>query len=116
MPSDSSPTEPASQGGWVHTDTPIDLYAKTKLLAREMRREPTGAENHLWQRIRKQQVLGFKFRRQHTIDRFIVDFFCTEARLVIEVDGIIHDDQQEADQLRTEFLENLGLRVLRFTN
>jgi len=81
-----------------------------------MRGEPTAAENHLWQRIRKQQVLGFKFRRQHTIDRFIVDFYCTEARLIIEVDGIIHDDQQEADQLRTEFLETLGLRVLRFTN
>lgn len=116
MPSDLPMPEPESQGGWVHTDTQIDFYAKTKLLAREMRREPTVAENHLWQRIRKQQVLGFKFRRQHTIDRFIVDFYCTEARLIIEVDGIIHDDQQEADQLRTEFLESLGLRVLRFTN
>ena len=60
--------------------------------------------------------MGYKFRRQHTIDRFIVDFYCTEARLVIEVDGIIHDDQQEADQLRTEIIESLGLRVLRFTN
>jgi very-short-patch-repair endonuclease len=116
MPSDSPSPKHASQGGWIHTDTSIDLYAKTKLLAREMRGEPTAAENHLWRRIRKHQLLGFKFRRQHTIDRFIVDFYCAEARLIIEVDGIIHDNQQEADQLRTEFLESLGLHVLRFTN
>ncbi len=100
----------------AHTNTPKDIYDRTKILAREMRTQQTNAENHLWQRIRKEQVLGFKFRRQHTIDRFIVDFYCTKARLVIEVDGSIHDEQQENDQLRTEFLENLGLRVLRFTN
>jgi very-short-patch-repair endonuclease len=101
---------------WAHTNTPKDIYEKTKFLAREMRSNPTAAENHLWQRLRKEQILGFKFRRQYTIDRFIVDFYCTEARLVIEVDGSIHDEQQEADQLRTEFLESLGLRVLRFSN
>lgn len=101
---------------WAHTNTSKALYDKTKLLAREMRTSPTPAENHLWQRLRKEQVLGFKFRRQYPIDRFIVDFYCTETRLVIEVDGSIHDEQQEADQLRTEFLESLNIRVLRFTN
>jgi len=111
-----SPEKGEKTRRWAHTNTPKDIYKNTKLLAREMRREPTAAENHLWQRLRKEQVLGFKFRRQYPIDRFIVDFYCTDAWLVIEVDGSIHDDQQEADQLRTEFLESLGLRVLRFTN
>ena len=115
MPSDS-PEKHDKTRGWAPTNTPKDIYKNTKLLAREMRREPTAAENHLWQRLRKEQVLGFKFRRQYTIDRFIVDFYCTDAWLVIEVDGIIHEELAEADQLRTEILESLGLRVLRFTN
>ena len=54
--------------------------------------------------------------RQHVFHRFIVDFYCHEARLVIEVDGAIHEYTQEEDALRQEFLESLGLRVLRFTN
>ena len=116
MSPDSSEHDDKPRTRWAHTHTPKDLYDKTKFLAREMRSNPTPAENHLWRRIRKEQLLGYKFRRQHTIDRFIVDFYCTEARLVIEVDGGIHDEQQEADQLRTEYLESLGLRVLRFTN
>ncbi len=81
-----------------------------------MRTNPTTAEDHLWQRLRKEQVMDTKFRRPHPIDRFIIDFYSPKARLVIEVDGGIHDEQQEAEQLRTEFLESLGLRVLRFTN
>ncbi|MCA0458080.1 MAG: DUF559 domain-containing protein [Chloroflexi bacterium] len=116
MTADASDNIPSPQNGWVHTHTAKEIYDKTKILAREMRSQPTPAENHLWKGIRKEQVLGFKFRRQHTIDRFIVDFYCTTARLVIEVDGSIHEEQQENDQLRTEFLESLGLRVLRFTN
>jgi very-short-patch-repair endonuclease len=112
----NSPQKDEPTHSWAHTNTPKDIYKNTKLLAREMRREPTAAENHLWQRLRKEQVLGFKFRRQYTIDRFIVDFYCTDAWLVIEVDGSIHEEQAEADQLRTEFLESLGLHVLRFSN
>src|SRR5690349_761139 len=116
MPSVSPESKSASLVPRSHTNTPNELYKSTKMLAREMRREPTVAENHLWKRLRKAQILDFKFRRQHTIDRFIVDFYCTKAHLVIEVDGIIHEDQQEADYLRAEFLESLGLQVLRFTN
>jgi len=81
-----------------------------------MRREPTPAENRLWQRLRKRQVLGFKFRRQHAIGRFIVDFYCADAQLVVEVDGPVHKQAQEEDRLRQEFLESLDLTVLRFTN
>ncbi|HEB64244.1 MAG TPA: DUF559 domain-containing protein, partial [Chloroflexi bacterium] len=75
----------------------------------------TPAENALWQRLRRRQ-LGVKFRRQHAIDRFIVDFYSAEARLVVEVDGPVHQYRREEDAIRQEFLESQGLRVLRFTN
>lgn len=100
----------------IDTYTTRELWDKLKPLAREMRKEPTPAENALWQRLRGKQVLGYKFRRQHPIDRFIVDFYCTEARLVVEVDGPVHDYTQEEDAIRTEFIESLGLRVIRFNN
>jgi very-short-patch-repair endonuclease len=81
-----------------------------------MRREPTPAEQKLWQKLRHKQLLGFKFRRQHVIDRFIVDFYCREARLVVEVDGEVHQYTQQEDAIRQEFLESLGLRVVRLRN
>jgi very-short-patch-repair endonuclease len=81
-----------------------------------MRRDMTPAENHLWQALRKRQLSGVKFRRQHTIGRFIVDFYAAEARLVIEVDGPTHDYTTEEDAIRQELLEAWGFRTLRFTN
>jgi very-short-patch-repair endonuclease len=93
-----------------------DLWAKLKPIAREMRGEPTRAEQALWQRLRNRQCGGAKFRRQHTIDRFIVDFVCHEHMLIIEVDGEIHQFTQEEDHLRQAFLETFGFRFLRFTN
>ncbi len=60
--------------------------------------------------------LGVKFRRQHPLDRFVVDFFCDEATLIVEVDGAIHQYTAEEDALRQEFLESYGFRVLRFNN
>jgi very-short-patch-repair endonuclease len=100
-------------GPW---NTPRELWAALKPLAREMRQDPTPAEKALWEQVRDRKVAGAKFRRQHTIDRFIVDFYCAEARLVIEVDGDIHQYTQEEDAIRQEFLESTGLRVLRFSN
>lgn len=93
-----------------------ELWAKIKPLARELRKSPTPAEEVLWQRLRRKQVLGLRFRRQHVFERFIVDFYCPAASLVIEVDGDIHQHQQDYDALRTTFLEALGLCVLRFQN
>ena len=83
-----------------------------------MRKNPTPAEHLLWQRLRHKQVAGLRFRRQHPINRFIVDFYCAEARLVIEVDGSIHaaPEQAEYDADRQMFLDQLGLQVLRFSN
>jgi very-short-patch-repair endonuclease len=84
--------------------------------AQQLRRRMTGLERKLWQRLRRKQVNGLRFRRQHPIDRFIVDFYCPEHRLVIEIDGAVHTTQVEYDEVRTEWLEARGYRVLRFTN
>jgi very-short-patch-repair endonuclease len=85
--------------------------------AREMRHPQTPAEAALWRSLRNRQF-RYKFRRQHPIDRFIPDFYCAEAKLLIEVDGASHLEpaQIEYDQLRTEYLEELGYKVIRFTN
>jgi very-short-patch-repair endonuclease len=81
-----------------------------------MRTEPTAAENRLWEKLRGRQVNNLKFRRQHPIEQFIVDFYCDEAHLIIELDGDIHLYTQEEDALRQEFLEGLGFTVIRFSN
>jgi len=95
---------------------PADLWLKIKPLARELRTQPTPAEDYLWQHLRRKQIEGLRFRRQHVFDRFVVDFYCPAACLVIEVDGGIHEQQRDYDALRTEYLECLGLHVIRFTN
>jgi very-short-patch-repair endonuclease len=86
------------------------------LAARQLRNAMTPAEEALWQAIRGRQVAGARFRRQHPIGPFILDFCCPEQRLVIEVDGAIHDGQQDYDAHRTLHLESYGYRVLRFRN
>ena len=85
--------------------------------AKRMRKEPTDAEAALWELLRDKK-LGDKFRRQHLIDDFIVDFVCLSKNLVIEVDGGYHNDftQKEYDQQRTLYLNEKGFKVIRFTN
>ena len=86
--------------------------------AREMRHPQTPAEATVWKYLRNRN-LGFKFRRQHPITRFIIDCYCAELRLCIEIDGDTHSeiDQQEYDAARTEYLEKMrGCKVIRFTN
>ncbi|MGB7339880.1 MAG: endonuclease domain-containing protein [Phototrophicaceae bacterium] len=96
--------------------TSPELWAKLKPLAKQMRHQPTPAENLLWQRLRR-KALGVRFRRQHAINRFIVDFYAPKINLVIEVDGSIHDYTQEEDAIRQIFLEEVyGLTFLRFSN
>ena len=84
--------------------------------ARRLRRDMTLAEKTLWTALRKHRQEGFYFRRQRPIHRFVVDFCCTRRKLCIEVDGGIHDEQQERDAERTAYLEAAGYRVLRFRN
>ena len=97
--------------------TNVRTWDKAKTYARENRKTPTPAENALWQELRAAR-LGAKFRRQHAIEFFIVDFVCLGHRLIIEVDGDIHQDtsQAEYDQGRTHALTELGFHELRFTN
>ena len=84
--------------------------------ARDLRRNLTDAERALWRHLRQRQIAGLKFRRQHPIDHYILDFVCLEARLVIELDGGQHADRQGEDQERTARLQARGYRVLRFWN
>jgi very-short-patch-repair endonuclease len=88
-------------------------------VARHFRKEPTDSEDVLWQAIRGRKLNGRKFRRQQPIGVFVVDFFCASEKLIVEVDGKIHESQQEHDQQRQELqelLESLGLKVVRITN
>lgn len=84
--------------------------------ARRMRREPTRAEGLLWEHLRKRRLGGYKFRQQHIIQRFIVDFYCPIARLVVEIDGSVHDLQKAYDEERTKRLQEQGFQELRFLN
>ena len=84
--------------------------------ARQLRRQMTPAEKRLWAAIRGRRLDGLKFRRQHALGSYIVDFVCSEKRLIIEVDGDVHDEQMDYDAARTEHLEQYGYRVVRFRN
>jgi very-short-patch-repair endonuclease len=92
-------------------DTRLNIGA-----ARMLRRSMTDAEHALWRILRGRQLEGFKFRRQHSIGRFVVDFVCLEHKLVVEVDGGHHAEQVDADAERTAYLEGRGFRVVRFWN
>ena len=94
------------------------IYSRIKELALEHIKNPTQAEDALWTQLKSKQLDGYKFRRQHIIADCIVDFVCIEKKLVVEVDGGYHEnaDVAEYDNLRTELLESLGYKVVRFTN
>jgi very-short-patch-repair endonuclease len=88
----------------------------SKQLARQMRHEPTPAEAMLWRHVRGRNVSGMRFRRQHAIGRYIVDFYCPEQRLVVELDGTSHSARADIDSLRDQYLRDRGERVLRLCN
>lgn len=116
---------PAPEGGAIQmeekqtweTASPA-LYDVLKERAKEMRNKPTEAEKMLWNVLSNKGIENLKFRRQHVIGEYIVDFVCLERRLVIEVDGGIHDtaEQKEHDEYRTDWLESKGFKVVRYTN
>ena len=113
--------EERGSGGEVHyrmyTTDAVRWKKTLKDYARANRKQSTEAESHLWQELRNHK-LDARFRRQHAIQKFIVDFVCLEAWLIIEVDGSIHDDasQAEYDGGRTHDLQEAGFLVLRFSN
>lgn len=86
--------------------------------ARDLRKRSQDAEGKLWQERRNRKLAGFKFRRQHPIDRFIVDFACVEAKIVVELDGAHHHQPGQAafDAGRTEIIKSCGWLLLRFDN
>jgi very-short-patch-repair endonuclease len=95
---------------------PID--PKLLAFARAMRHEPTDAEAKLWQLLRNRRLAGFKFRRQIPIGGYVVDFYCHEANLGVELDGGQHNDDEglKYDRGRTKALERSGVRIVRFWN
>ncbi len=84
--------------------------------ARELRKNRTDAEKRLWERLRRSRIDGFRFRQQAPIGKYIVDFVCFEAKLVVELDGGQHVEQATYDAKRTGWLETQGFRILRFWN
>lgn len=115
-PMSPSSTLPSREGAVYHTADP-SLYGQLKELAKENRKHPTEAESAMWE-ILKGHFEGCKFRRQHIIGDYIVDFVCLSKQIVIEIDGGYHQEeqQQKLDEQRTEFLNNQGFQVIRFTN
>lgn len=95
----------------------LRIHPAIREFARELRQPQTPTEATLWRHLRNRN-LKYKFRRQHPIDFFIIDFYCADAKLLIEIDGHSHStkEQQEYDKARTEYLEALGYKVIRFTN
>lgn len=98
----------------------MHVGAKPELFryAQEMRKNPTESEKVLWNILRKFRNKGYIFRRQHPVDIFIADFYCHKLKLIIEVDGGVHDSEQamEYDDGRSAELEKYGLNIIRFTN
>jgi phosphoribosylformylglycinamidine synthase subunit PurQ / glutaminase len=95
-----------------------DQWKTLKPFARTMRHVPTPAEQQLWEHLRNRGLSAAKFRRQHAIDGFSVDFVCIEHKVIVELDGAIHDEptQKVYDEARQEQIEEQGFRVLRFRN
>ncbi|MFQ5706927.1 MAG: endonuclease domain-containing protein [bacterium] len=85
---------------------------------RTLRKNATDAERILWQHLRGKQIGGFKFRRQYSIDQFVLDFYCPEVKLAVEVDGATHftEEAQAYDRAREDYIRTFGVTFLRFTN
>jgi very-short-patch-repair endonuclease len=86
--------------------------------AKELRKEPTSAEQLMWDNLRDRNIDNLKFRRQHPIDKYIADFYCHEKLIVVEIDGSIHSlkENKDYDKVRDEYFKGLGITVIRFTN
>jgi very-short-patch-repair endonuclease len=111
----TSPLPLAGEGGAQRRVRGQKVERSAVLRARSLRRRETDAEYRLWRYLRNRGLGGFKFLRQHPIDRFVADFVCRDKMLVVELDGGQHNES-ESDELRTAFLNDAGYSVLRFWN
>jgi very-short-patch-repair endonuclease len=89
---------------------------KLKYLARKLRKNSTLSEILLWEKLKGGQMMGYQFMRQKPIYEYIVDFYCSKLKLIIEIDGDTHDYKFEKDNIREKKLKNLGLHILRFND
>ena len=99
----------------MHYGAPAILFEYAKQLRAE---KSTKAEKALWKKLRLKKLRGFRFRFQHPIGNYIADFYCHEKKLIIEIDGGYHfkKEQKELDEMRTEWLNEKGMKVIRFKN
>ncbi len=120
-------TPPTPQGGLLNYLLDLTMEEIEKAMyfgakpetfeaARILRKNMTLSEKLLWEKLKLKQICGVRFRRQHPIDFFIVDFYCHEARLVVEIDGEIHNQRREYDDGRSAEMEKYFIKVIRFTN
>ena len=102
------------------SEIPMFYGASPKLfeLAKDLRNRLTEPEKILWEKLRLRQLRGYRFKPQHPIGEFIVDFYCHKSKLIIEIDGGYHNqkDQQDYDVSRTNILREFGLKIIRFKN
>jgi very-short-patch-repair endonuclease len=114
LPRGEGEQEEGEQGSkW---DIPVATQKKMQEVAQQLRRRSTQSEVILWEALRNRRLEGRKFRRQHPIGTFVVDFFCKEEGLIVEIDGAVHESQQSLDRQRQELLESLGLRFVRISS
>lgn len=110
MTNNSHETKPAYKA--------VSNLKEKKELRKQLRNNATSAEKKLWKALQGKKLDGFKFRRQHSIDRYILDFFCPTANLAIELDGDSHytAEAREYDQIRDNYLQSVGITVIRYSN
>jgi very-short-patch-repair endonuclease len=96
-----------------HFNKKIELEKRKKL-----RKAETYVERIMWMHFRNRQILGYKFRRQYSVDHFVIDFYCPELKLAVELDGDVHNlpEQKEYDIARQRYLEKFGIKFIRITN
>ena len=85
-------------------------------LARDLRKNMTLSEKILWQKLKNKQIAGFRFRKQHPIYRYVLDFYCFEKMLAVEIDGNAHIGREEYDEFRDEVMISIGIETLRFND
>lgn len=95
---------------------PFENAPKYKAIKKYLRNNSTFPEILLWQKLRMKQMLGYKFRRQFQIEKYIVDFYCHELKLIVEIDGSVHFEKSKEDKERQKYLEKKGYCVIRYIN
>ena len=111
-----APSPSWGEGEKVRIEVPRELEQRMTEVARRLRREPTPSEEILWQALRHRQLEGRKFRRQQPVGPFVLDFYCPEEHLAVEVDGPIHESYRAADAERQELIEATGIRFVRVSS